>query len=66
MLNQSTRINPSLNFATAAGTPHNGVNKKDLQLQEILKFTQQQTLNNTQLIEQLGVKHAETTKNKAQ
>lgn len=29
-----------------------------------MKFTQQQTLNNSQLIDQLGVRHAETTKNK--
>lgn len=49
-----------------AATPsHNpGKPQKELQLQEILKFTQQQALNSSQLIDQLGVKHAETTKNK--
>jgi hypothetical protein len=37
----------------SAGTPsHNpGKHQKDLQLQEILKFTQQQTLNSSQLID---------------
>lgn len=55
----------TFNLAMSAGTPsHNpGKHQKELQLHEILKFTQQQTLNSSQLIDQLGVKHAETTKN---
>ena len=35
-------------------------------MQEILKYTQQQSINSSQLIDQLGVRHAETTKNKVQ
>jgi hypothetical protein len=38
---QQQMINQSQRMGMPVSTPQNGVNKKDLQLQEILKFTQQ-------------------------